>query len=38
MTNVLEEFIPFSENPGMDDLWLRKLEDRKGKNCNKSHL
>jgi hypothetical protein len=29
MTNVLEEFIPFSANPGMDDLCLRKLEERK---------
>lgn len=29
MTNVLEEFIPFSANPGMDDLCLPKLEERK---------
>lgn len=28
MTNVLEEFIPFSANPGMDDLCLRKLKER----------
>jgi hypothetical protein len=29
MTNALEEFIPFSANSGMDDLCLRKLEERK---------
>jgi hypothetical protein len=33
MTNVLEEFIPLSANQEMDDLRLRKLDERKERSA-----
>jgi hypothetical protein len=35
---VPEEFTPFSENPGIDDLCHRKLLEKKVENCYKLHL
>jgi hypothetical protein len=37
-TKVLHKFIPFSANPEMGDLFLRKVEKEEDRNYYKSHL